>query len=150
MTVVTGPKIPISAPPSGGPTMVAVQVVDSNRRWALSRCSRATRPFRHAPLTARKQMSAAPTTTATTSSCPNRTDPTAYAAGRTVTPDDCSRYRLPPARTVIVADFTTSSSDHQVAYHLFDNRFARLLQLPDGKELRQTISRLSGRARSDP
>ena len=80
-TVVTGPKMPISAPPSGGPSRVAVQVVDSKRVLARSRCSRGTSDFRHEPLAAVNVMSAAATRTATRTSCPNRSQPSAYASG---------------------------------------------------------------------
>lgn len=45
-TVVAGPSRPIAAPPSGGPTSVAVQVVDSKRAFATSSCSRDTSDFR--------------------------------------------------------------------------------------------------------
>jgi hypothetical protein len=66
--VVTGPNSPIAAPPSGGPSTVAVQVVDSNRPFATSRSSGCTSAFRQAPLAALKAMSAAATITDTTRS----------------------------------------------------------------------------------
>ncbi len=65
--VVTGPNSPIARPPSGGPSTVAVQVVDSSRPLATSRSSRGTSAFTQAPLAALKVMSAAPTITDTTS-----------------------------------------------------------------------------------
>lgn len=45
-TVTTGPRTPIAAPPSGGPRIVAVQVVDSKRALATSSASRETIDFR--------------------------------------------------------------------------------------------------------
>nr|WP_245971953.1 hypothetical protein [Solirubrobacter pauli] len=45
-TVVAGPSRPIAAPPSGGPRIVAVQVVDSKRAFARSSSSRGTSAFR--------------------------------------------------------------------------------------------------------
>jgi hypothetical protein len=45
-TVVTGPNNPNAAPPSGGPSAVAVQVVDSNRPLARSRSSPCTTALR--------------------------------------------------------------------------------------------------------
>ena len=47
---------------------MAVQVVDSNRLFAVSRCSGGTSAFRHAPLAALKAILAAATMTDTTSS----------------------------------------------------------------------------------
>ena len=75
--VVTGPSSPIAAPPSGGPSMVAVQVVDSRRPLATSRSSGRHERLRQAPLAARNAMSAAPATTATTRSCANLSRPRA-------------------------------------------------------------------------
>ena len=77
----TGPNSPIAAPPSGGPSAVAVQVVDSNRPFATSRSSGRTSAFRYAPPAALKVMSAAPTTTDTTRSWAKPSQPSANAAG---------------------------------------------------------------------
>ena len=60
---------------------MAVQVVDSRRALAASRSSGATSALRHAPAAALKAMSAAATTTDTTSNCPKVSAPSAYAAG---------------------------------------------------------------------
>ena len=76
-TVVTAPSAPIAAPPSGGPSAVAVQVVDSKRALATNKPSRSTKPFRNAPLAARNAMSAAPTTTETTTNWANVSHPSA-------------------------------------------------------------------------
>jgi hypothetical protein len=62
--VVTGPNSPIAAPPSGGPSAVAVQVVDSNRPFAVSRSPGGTSSFRQAPPAAVKMRSARPDTAA--------------------------------------------------------------------------------------
>lgn len=80
-TVITGPNIPIAAPPRGGPSTVAVHVVDSNRLFATSRCSGGTSVFRYAPPAALKAMSAAATRTETTRSCAKPSIPNAYATG---------------------------------------------------------------------
>lgn len=80
-TVVTGPNSPIAAPPSGGPSAVAVQVVDSNRPLAAIRSAGGTRAFRNAPLAALKAMSAAPTMHDTTRSWAKLSQPSANAAG---------------------------------------------------------------------
>ena len=80
-TVVTGPSRPIAAPPSGGPSAVAVQAVDSNRALATSRSPGGTSALTKAPLAALNAMSAAATTTATTSSWAKVSQPSAYAAG---------------------------------------------------------------------
>ncbi len=80
-TVTTGPNAAIAAPPSGGPSMVAVQVVDSKRPFATSRSSGRTSAFTHAPAAAVKAMSAAPTTIATTRSWGKESRPSANAAG---------------------------------------------------------------------
>ncbi|CAM2882977.1 hypothetical protein STAL104432_06185 [Streptomyces albus] len=61
--------------------MVVVHDVASNLPLATSSCSGATRSFRQAPAAARKARSAAPVTTATTSSWPKVSRPSAYAAG---------------------------------------------------------------------
>ncbi len=71
----------MAAPPSGGPTNVAVHVVDSNRAFAVRTSSGFTKFLRHAPLAARNVMSAAATTTATATSWPKVSQPTAYVAG---------------------------------------------------------------------
>lgn len=44
-TVATGPRSPIAMPPSGGPTIVVVQDVDSNRALATSRSSAGSSVF---------------------------------------------------------------------------------------------------------
>ena len=55
--------------------------MDSNRPFATSRSSGGTSAFRQAPLAALKAMSAAATTTETTSSWAKLSQPSAYAAG---------------------------------------------------------------------
>ena len=75
--VAIGPSRPIAAPPAGGPTAVAVQVVASKRPLAASRSSRATSPFRYAPPAARCAIPAAETATATASRCANVSAPSA-------------------------------------------------------------------------
>src|SRR5580700_1289351 len=81
MTVVTGPNSPIAAPPSGGPSTVEVQVVDSNRPFAMSRSSGRTSVFRYVPLAALKAILAAATTADTTRSWAKLSQPSANATG---------------------------------------------------------------------
>lgn len=76
-SVTTGPNSPIAAPPSGGPSAVALHVVASNRPFATSSCSRRTIVFRYAPLAALKAIFEAATTTATTSKWTNVSQPSA-------------------------------------------------------------------------
>jgi hypothetical protein len=91
ITVVSGPNTPINTPPSGGPSAVAVHIVDSKRDDATSSPSRGTSAFRHAPLAARNAMSHAPTTTATISSCQNVSRPSANAPGTVASAANRSR-----------------------------------------------------------
>ena len=79
--VVTGPNSPTSRPPSGGPSTMDVQLVDSKRAFATSRSSGRTNDFRHAPLADLNAMSAALTTTDTTMSCAKLSSPRAKASG---------------------------------------------------------------------
>lgn len=67
-TVVTGPSIPMAAPPSGGPAAVAVHVVDSNLALARSRFPGSTSALRYAPLAAVNTTLAADATTETATS----------------------------------------------------------------------------------
>src|SRR3984957_11327682 len=71
----------MAAPPIGGPTLVAVQVVDSKRPLAMSRSSCRTSAFRFAPLAAAKAILAAATMTDTARSWGKLSAPSAYAAG---------------------------------------------------------------------
>ena len=68
--VVTGPNTPISRPPIGNPIMMDDQFVDSKRAFAASRSAGFTRDLTYVPLAAVNTMSAAPSMTTTTSSCP--------------------------------------------------------------------------------
>ena len=54
--VAVAPSQEMSSPPRGGPVLVAVQNVVSNRLFATSRSSGETRAFRWAPLAAPKAM----------------------------------------------------------------------------------------------
>lgn len=74
-SVATGPRSPATAPPRGGPAMVAVQVADSSRALAATSSSGGTSHFRKAPWAARKAMSAVAATTATTRSWANDRTP---------------------------------------------------------------------------
>jgi hypothetical protein len=76
-TVVTGPKMPISRPPIGGPSTTDDQFVDSKRAFAVSRSSLRTTDFTYAPLAALNAMSAAPSITATTRSWAKVSQPSA-------------------------------------------------------------------------
>ena len=67
----------MAAPPSGGPSTVLLQVVDSIRAFAVSRSAGRTTAFRLAPLAALNVMSAAPETTDTASSWPKVRPPSA-------------------------------------------------------------------------
>ena len=67
----------MAAPPSGGPSTVELQVVDSIRALAVSRSPGATTDLRQAPLAALNVMSAAPETTDTASSWPKLSTPKA-------------------------------------------------------------------------
>src|SRR5512135_3034026 len=69
------------APPSGGPSTVAVQVVDSNRLFATSRSGPCTSVLRNAPLAALKAILAAATMTDTISSWAKLSQPNAYPTG---------------------------------------------------------------------
>jgi hypothetical protein len=75
--VVTGPNRPIAAPPSGGPTAMELQLVDSNRALATSRSSGRTRAQRYDPLAALKAILAAATMAETTSNCTKLSRPKA-------------------------------------------------------------------------
>lgn len=79
--VVTGPSAPISRPPSGGPSTIDVQFVDSKRALATSRFSGGSSDLTNAPLAALNAMSAASTTTDTTRSCTKLSSPKAKASG---------------------------------------------------------------------
>src|SRR5436190_1602049 len=69
------------APPSGGPSAVAVHIVDSKRPFATSRSCGGTSALRQAPLAALNVMSAAATTTDTTRSWAKLSQPSANPAG---------------------------------------------------------------------
>lgn len=75
--VVTGPNTPISRPPIGGPSTREDQFADSKRVFAVSRSSGCTSDLTNAPLAALNAMSAAPSITATTSSCGKLSHPNA-------------------------------------------------------------------------
>ena len=77
----TGPSSPIAAPPSGGPSTVAVHMVDSNRLFATSRSGPGTIVLRYAPLAALKAILAAATMTDTSSNWAKLSQPNAYATG---------------------------------------------------------------------
>ena len=48
--MITGPKAPISAPPTGGPRVIVVHIATSRCELAASRSSRGTSDLRKAPL----------------------------------------------------------------------------------------------------
>src|SRR5436190_12541997 len=71
----------MAAPPSGGPSTVEVQLVDSSRPFATSKSPAGTRALTQAPLADLKVMSAAPEMTDTISSWAKLSQPSANATG---------------------------------------------------------------------
>ena len=71
----------MAAPPSGGPSTVALQVVASNRPFATSRSSGGTRVFRKAPPAALNAILAAATIAETTMSWARLSQPRANVRG---------------------------------------------------------------------
>src|SRR3954451_3390961 len=67
--VTVAPTRLISPPPSGGPTLSVIQVVDSNRLLASDRRAGSTNALRCAPLADVKAIVAAAWTTPTTHNC---------------------------------------------------------------------------------
>jgi hypothetical protein len=74
-TVTVGPKIPIAAPPSGGPITLELHITDDRRPLAASRSPGDTICFRYAPLAEVNAMSAAASTAETIIICARLSQP---------------------------------------------------------------------------
>ncbi|GAA5049966.1 hypothetical protein GCM10023318_19600 [Nocardia callitridis] len=73
--MVTGPMTAMAAPPTGGPTIVADQFVDSKRPLATTSRSAGTTVPRYVPLAAPNAIFATAATIDTTNSCAKENTP---------------------------------------------------------------------------